>query len=292
MIDDSFYKKTIQQEESVYDEALLKQKMVATFQAFDAFCRKHDLKYTVAYGTMLGAVRHRGLIPWDDDIDVMMPRPDYNRFIELTLKGMAPGYNVLSVYNCKTYYLTWAKVIDANTTLIELKHLSECPTGAFIDVFPCDGIPRDAKEMKKNERLFYKHQNRVCVLFNKGIHSWKSKLRYLVYKILFNQQKELLKADQIAQSTPFESARYVQFYGEANGLNAAFDKSVFDHYIELPFENSTCKSLAKTEYCLTKQYGDYMQLPPEENRISHHYHYFVDMNRHWTMEELKSKGII
>lgn len=292
MIEGDIFKKTLKQKEMEFDEELYKKKLIEVFRAFDKYCREHNLSYSLCAGSMLGAIRHKGLIPWDDDIDVIMPRSDYDRFIQMTMKGMTDGYEVMSAYNCEKYYLSWAKVIDANTTLIETMNTLDCPIGVFIDVFPVDGIPRNKKVFKKQEREYSRHIRRAGILISKKISSKRSRLKRPIYELFFDKNKEFLKADKIASRFPFDSSRDVQVYGGGYKEREILDRSIFNEYIDLPFETMTCRCIKKTEYYLTRFYGDYMQLPPEEDRVSHHYHYFVDLHRRWTIEELKGKGII
>lgn len=277
-----------------FDRKLYKRKLVNVFAAFDRFCRDNNLNYSACAGTLLGAVRHKGIIPWDDDIDVMMPRQDYNRFIDMTLdKDMADGYSVMSALNCKTYYLPWAKVIDKNTTLIETVWNKDCPTGAYIDVFPVDGTPRNKKLFRRQMKAFERHRHRGMIL-SVGYEraDWRLKIKHTVYCWLFNRQKEFLKADTIASRYDFNEGRDVQVFSGGYGDRELLDRSIFNEYIDLPFENITCRAVKKTEYYLTRFYGDFMQMPPEEDRKSHHDHYFIDLQRRLSEQELKDKGII
>ena len=111
-----------------------KKKLLETFKAFDAFCRKHDINYYAAYGTLIGAVRHKGLIPWDDDIDVLMLPDDYNKFC--SYRGNVDGhYDIVDSRDENYWLLTLAKFVDMNTTLWEMEEYP-CVTGVYIDIFP------------------------------------------------------------------------------------------------------------------------------------------------------------
>lgn len=114
--------------------AAYKKSLLQTFKAFDYFCRKHGITYYAGGGTLIGAVRHKGIIPWDDDIDVLMLKEDYDKFIALKQECSNSDYRILD-YHDSGYYLPYAKFVDANTTIWEVKEFPYV-IGTFIDVFP------------------------------------------------------------------------------------------------------------------------------------------------------------
>ena len=126
-----------------------KEKLIETFYAFDQFCTKNDIKYYAAYGTLIGAVRHKGLIPWDDDVDVYMLREDYDKFC--SFRGHVDShYDIMDINDENYWLLSLAKFVDTNTTLWELKELPLI-LGVYIDVFPLDEIESDTNLELKHD---------------------------------------------------------------------------------------------------------------------------------------------
>ena len=140
------------------DSILFKQKILQTFKFTKKILERHNLKYIACGGTVLGAVRHQGFIPWDDDIDIYMPREDYNKFIQLNSESEKEGYQIVSVEHSYGYYLPFAKVIDNNTTIWELKEIPYL-IGVYVDIFPLDEFPYSDTEITDI-------QNKATKLFN------------------------------------------------------------------------------------------------------------------------------
>ncbi len=117
--------------------------MLRVLEALDNTCREHHITYGMFAGSLLGAVRHKGFIPWDDDMDILMPRPDYERFIQHSSEWLPEPYEFVCAENDPNYPLPFGKVQDASTTLIERLHLSYLG-GIYVDVFPLDAVPSGA----------------------------------------------------------------------------------------------------------------------------------------------------
>lgn len=275
----------------------LRKCQLGILERLHSFCHLHGLRYSLSSGTMLGAVRHKGFIPWDDDVDIMMPRPDYDKFISMTLNGFVDGYAVVSAYNTPHYYLPFAKVIDENTTLIELKASKGCVLGAFVDVFPLDAVPEDEKERKILYASYRKQLRRMGIVtldfgwHESGVKAWiKGKL----YRNVFGWKgRELfLRSEGLVKSVPYDKTRRVCLYCSDYGEREIYPKAMFEEYARTDFEGLQLDCLRDSDTYLSQLYGDYMQLPPEEERVSHHFCYFYDWHRRWSMDELKSKGII
>ena len=109
---------------------------------FDSICRKHGIVYSITYGTLLGAVRHKGYIPWDDDIDIMMTRKEYNKFLSYGIGELEKNHKLLSLETTPEYESPLPKIIDTNTILHQLNHIPESiDLGVYIDIFLLDKVP-------------------------------------------------------------------------------------------------------------------------------------------------------
>ena len=129
-------------------------------KAFMEICKTHNLRYYCCAGTAIGAARHHGMIPWDDDIDVLMPRPDYDRLLEIAKKEDFGKYEVVTPYNNESYPLYFSKLVNRETTLIEEKE-RPCIIGLYVDIFPLDATDDDLETAKALYRKYSKTINRL-----------------------------------------------------------------------------------------------------------------------------------
>lgn len=240
-------------------------------KALTDYLDAHDLRYFLAYGTLLGAVRHHDIIPWDYDIDIQMPRPDFERFLEMTDKEpVAPNLKVFSWKNYKNYYQPFLKICDTRTRLIitKTKH-THIPLGIWVDIFPLDGV--DAQKSKnhllqtKAHQLLRSAQAPFLVTQNWKEWFWQFSRRFRC--IWHSAADDIIKMNEIAQTHSFESAEYI---GQIVSLDAILEKEVFPRAwlqpIKLPFGKYEYTVPAEYDKILRQQYGDYMQLPPEADR--------------------------
>lgn len=230
------------------------------------FCIERGLRYSLGGGTLLGAVRHKGYIPWDDDIDVMMPRPDYNVFVK-EFDGYSP-HLVCGVYeNDKNYMFPHVKVYDDRTVLTE----DQCimTIGINIDIFPVDGFPESTKEIESFLKKYSLWRTLLLLKLVKG-KKWKGKLLYYFTKFipLSLIQK---KINCIIQKYDFEKSLFVGAVCGKYLLKEKYPRFVFSEFIELPFENLKFKAIKEYDIYLSQHYGNYMELPPLDKRISHNY---------------------
>lgn len=254
---------------------------LAVFKAFAAYCRQHHLRYYAAYGTALGAIRHQGFIPWDDDIDVYMPRPDYDRLLRSYAQQPCEGYDLLTPDTTPDYHLTFAKFSLHESTLVEAKH-HPCNIGLFVDIFPLDYVDKDLHVVRQKVKQVY----RLCTRFTSATGRFScTDLLQLLFK---GDVKGFLSLSLLQIGRESKRTQYLQ---ELNKVLAAAPNNEADsvmnyHYplyederipktwlhdtMEIPFEDTTICVFKEVHEYLTRMYGDYMSPPPVEQQVSHH----------------------
>lgn len=238
----------------------------------EAFCTKNNLTYYLAYGTLLGAVRHKGFIPWDDDIDICMPRPDYEKFIS-SFESKNSRYQVISHLKDKNYPYYFAKVHDANT-ILDIKTTYKNSMGLYVDIFPIDALPSDKDLQKKYiwKFNFYRNiYNIRSIRFSKKRSFLKNIFLLISRLVTFFIPLSYLpyKIDKISKSYKYDEHNLVSIAATAD-QRLILDKELFSDGIKLRFENMYANVPKHYTEILSKNYGDYTKLPPIEKQISHH----------------------
>ncbi len=258
----------------------LRQRELNILIAFAQFCDEHHLKYYLFGGTLLGAIRHKGFIPWDDDIDVAMPRDDYERFYALTKdKGLEnPQYQII-FYRDDSSCFPFMKIQDTHT-LVKSKYRDEkYYSGLWIDIFPLDKLPI---EDKKRNRMF-QHASRLRFLLlsaSANTNEAETKARLVVKKVLvpllrtFGIQFWNQKFDQYISKYKNLEAYYIGNICWAVGTRETMPVTFLEQ-TEVEFEGHRFKTTKYWDYYLSHIYGDYMKLPPEEKRVSHFIEYEI-----------------
>ena len=245
----------------------LRQIQIGILDEVHQYCEAHGLRYFLSSGTLIGAVRHKGYIPWDDDIDVYMPRKDYERFLR-EFKGNEQ-YKLLNPAKEPHYYYTFAKVIDLRTRMVEDETVG-FEIGVYMDIFPVDYVPDDMKEREhvfKRKKLLYKIR-RCKISKDNPLHS---RLAYWCYRLLPVSVKQLNLMIQklIIREEP---AQYVCHMTEAGpGVKGCFPAEDIASSVDIEFEGKAYKTMVGYKDYLERTYGDYMTLPPVEQRVTHHF---------------------
>ena len=236
------------------------------------FCLEHGLHYSLSSGTLIGAVRHKGYIPWDDDIDIYMPREDYDKFLH-DFHDETGHFRLLAPPPVgggrgeAPYYYTFAKVIDTRTRMVEMETVGY-EIGVYIDVFPVDYVTDDLKERERifaRKHLLYKIR-RCKISKTNPLHS---RLAYWCYKLLPVSVSMLNRWIQqlIVRREPTNTLCHMTEAGPS--IKGCFPAKDMESYIDLPFEDRVYKAMAGYDDHLRRTYGDYMQLPPEDQRVTH-----------------------
>ena len=234
------------------------------------FCVNRNIRYSLGGGTLLGAVRHKGYIPWDDDIDIMLPRPDYDSFIK-EFAGYDEDLDIQNYFTDPTYPWSWTRVCN-NKTILYSRH-AIC--GIFIDVFPVDGLPSEnviedyhKKVLKLKKHVSYTNKfNDDRIERNGAIRMVKKSIKSILY---LGHSRAVNNLEKCLRSYPFEASNYAGAIIGMYGVKEHMKAEVFKKYITLPFEGYNFMCIADYDAYLTKHYGDYMQLPPKEKQVTHH----------------------
>jgi lipopolysaccharide cholinephosphotransferase len=244
----------------------------------DSVCEKNHIIYTLAYGTLLGAIRHKGFIPWDDDIDICMDRNNFERFVRACQTDKQNRYKLLWLDTCETYTLPLPKVIDTTTILTQNTQNEKMPLGVYVDVFILDKIPNNENQRKRYIEKLELYQRFWGYSQNKYVwrnYTLKSILRYLVYCIfhLFNPRRfaELLnntaKEFYLSDDYSHIGSMVICTTGRNKQL---LPKELFDHCFKIDFEGEQFPITCLFDYFLKMCFGNYMELPPIEKRVSNH----------------------
>jgi len=251
---------------------------------FDELCSKHDINYSIIGGTLLGAVRHKGFIPWDDDVDVFVSRPDYDKLANLTYladkpRVSMPHYRFVGPDH-GTFY-PWIRMVDTRTHT-ELKYLHDSfgTNALFIDIFPVDGMPADNKVREKHIKKIARMRAFQHLYFSKP-GTDRTPLKTIVKCVAEPIVRTLIKPGAVvnmieseAKKYPYESSYYVGGAVISDFKQGFMEKSAFEDAVLLDFEGHQFKAMSCWDKWLTDRFGDYMT--PVEDYGRHHIAIYLD----------------
>lgn len=229
--------------------------------AFDALCKKYALRYYIDGGTLLGAMCYEGFIPWDDDIDIKMPRPDYERFALLAEE--LPTHIHLELPSKENCEYLFAKLTDTRTLLIENPDIDEKRCSVYVDVFPMDGYPDD--EQKRNVHL--RNLSKLNTLFHtslmhfftmKHARSWWVRIKGMIYDTIYSPYHLYQRIESLAKKYAYEQCSCVGLLIEGNPCKECFPKMWLDPAIELNFEGHMLPAPREYQKHLRVFYGNHI----------------------------------
>ena len=250
----------------------VKQVELEILEYVDKICKENNIQYSLADGTMLGAVRHKGFIPWDDDIDILLKREEYEKLLRILYSKTDEKYQVFSPKD-EGYWYSYAKVTDTRTIIVEKNWSQYEGMGVYIDIFPIDYLGEDPINYIKTARYYDK-----CLKWCLTNIAYKDEKIYkrIIKRILrWKEVNYCRKKGEKYWKNKLEELRLSPKNGTmvnfcASDVCRGYDVSVLDKYTTITFENRQFQIIERYDEMLKFLYGDYMQLPKEEDRISNH----------------------
>ena len=260
--------------QEVTDVQEIQQMELGIMEYIHEVCDKIGVKYFLAYGSLIGAVRHQGFIPWDDDMDICMLRDDYEKLQDYLIANPDERYEVMSFKNNINYVYPFMKIQDNQTYLVEEDVRIDSNMGIYVDIFPVDGYEDDQAFKDKMTKIIKKRQL-SCYTF-KGITNSKSVvnsiIRYISVIIFYftNTNKYVSQIDELAKSRKVEDYELVDYVVYKDMNKPVWKREWLEQVESGSFEGKEFMIPKHYHEILTSDYGDYMQLPPVEQRVSHH----------------------
>ena len=242
-------------------------------------CEELGLRYALIYGTLIGAVRHHGYIPWDDDVDIMMPRPDYDKLLAYLSVHKLPNLTLFNRQTCQDYPYMISRVSD-DRYILEMENEESVGMGVFIDIYPYDGLGKTKEEAVrfglKGDRLssLCYQATRKHFAIETTTSTFRKIVKYPVFLVskLIGKNFFQKKLEKLAGVKDYEESEYIGcIIWLSRGEKDIFPRKWFDETIMMPFDKYEFRVPKHYDEVLRHEYGDYMQLPPEKDRIGHHY---------------------
>lgn len=255
----------------------MKEIEVEILKKIDEVCRNNKLTYSLMDGSLIGAIRHKGFIPWDDDIDIMMPRPHYEKLKDILIKEPIEGLKYMSSETQEDFYYPFAKIVSTKTTMKEYKSLEINDYGVFIDVFPIDGIYENKIKRFIQMRLIKILRPFLEISFHEKIDT-NSNIKFIIKSLInifakmIGYKKIVSFINKISKKCNYNQSTYVTILYSTISTKAKkyYKRDVFENVSYRKFEKEEFAVIKEFDRYLTDLFGDYMELPPIEKRISNH----------------------
>lgn len=245
----------------------IKKNEYAVLKYLDKVCREEKLRYWLAYGTLIGAVRHEGFIPWDDDIDVFMPRQDYIKFLSY-MKKQDGRYKLSCIETVgRSYRYSYGKLHDSMTYVNESVTQGNCENGIWVDIFPIDGLG-DEKSKDTQFNRIYENSKRINFFHTLNKYGLKGKILKLIGRTNINRYLNWTSGRHT-----FDESKYVAVLTTViipPYKPTIWKREWFDKTVEMHFENGKFFVPGEYDKILKSVYGNYMELPPEDERVQGH----------------------
>lgn len=256
---------------------------------FVGICEKYDLNYYLVCGSALGAVKYGGFIPWDDDIDVALPRPDYEHFLKIAKDELPEWCFVQNYITDPQFHLLGTKLRDSRTTYIEnMTDTLSINHGVFIDVFPLDGLPGDMSEYKRRRKCF-DSKRRVRLNYNRfsreTIFDFRTNICFSLHRLFgkFSDTAQAIKSfDKYIASFDADSSEVWCNHANSASSSEFAPRSQYGSGVLVSFEGLTVRIPENYDEYLTQKYGDWREDIPEEEKHGHHLTAVCDLHRSYT----------
>lgn len=275
-----------------------RQSVIETLKTAITFFEENHLSYFMACGSALGAARHQGMIPWDDDTDIYMFRDDYNKLLGMRRELQAIGLDVAYLEKGKDYYAPFAKVYNKGMSLWETP-LYPYIIGSFIDVFPLDGascgMQRIGTKWSNLRAMFNQYRNTIeshsRIEYAKAIlkGQFVDVTKWIVKRIVYRQKRDGFIEEMAKLEGTLNERKLDLYVSYTETQQYVFPQEWFAGYIEVPFEDFKVRLPQGYKEYLTYFYGDYMTLPPVEKRNTTHEHYYLNFSEHLTVNVINKR---
>lgn len=273
--------------------------LVRILRKVQEICNENGIKWFLAYGSCLGAIRHKGIIPWDDDIDICMSRPDFDRFVEICSHEDLENFELCTSGTTDGFYDHWARFVDKNTTLlwdIERPFVS----GIYIDIFPLDGAADGNILGNYNHYITWSR----ITNFARTYYSWRQimtwflqgKIHYSLLALVTSIFRRLFlklgpkKKNAIVRRYDYQDSSFVTLYINVyNHEKHIINKSLVEETIMVPFQDMIVPIPKDYDAYLKHLYGNYMTPPPDHKKDDRHVVKFIDMNKRLTIDQIKER---